>query len=202
MAIYLTLKNQVASDLHRSDLSSQIVQAISDAIQYYERESWWFLEGRKTMTTVAGQAWYAVPSDLLNFDNLLITISGNKVPLNRIHYTTMDNYDSGSYQGQPYEWTFYDNQIRFYPVPDTAYTITLSDSDQLDALSSNSDSNSWTTDGYSLIRHRAVWDIYMNHLKSPDMASLAKSSELEAHKSLRQLHDLKTSTGKIKKTDW
>ncbi len=197
----LALKNQIAGDLHRDDLSSQIAQAITDAITHYERERWSFLEGRATMTTINAQAWYAVPTDVLSFDNMIVTLSGARCPLNRTDYLSVDNYDTGQYTGVPTEWVYYADQIRLYPPPNSAYTITLSYHKKLSALTDD-DSNAWTTDAKDLIRFRSEWDVYLNYLKAVDMAKIAKSAEGESYVSLKNITAMRATTGFLTKTKW
>lgn len=201
MATLSDIKSLVAGDLHRGDLTAQIATAITDAIDYYSREKFYFLEGRATASTVNGEAFVAVPSDMQSLDSLLITISGSKSPIERVNYIEIDEMDSGSYTGSPSMWAYYADQIRLYPVPNAVYTITLSYHKKLSALSDNG-SNAWTTDARNLIRHRAVWDIYLNYLKAEDMARFAKASELDEYGSLIGLDSRRGASGRLRKTDW
>ena len=50
---------RIQDELARTDLSSQILYAISDAIKAYESERWFFAETRDmTITTVNQQGFY------------------------------------------------------------------------------------------------------------------------------------------------
>src|SRR6185437_14409038 len=59
MASYLDLQTAIASDLTRSDLTSQIQSAVQDAIAQYETDRFWFNTTRSlTFNTVPGQSQY------------------------------------------------------------------------------------------------------------------------------------------------
>lgn len=202
MATLTELKNKVTTDLHRSDLSALASAAISAAISHYEKERWWFLEGRGTATTTAGQAFYGLPSDLLSHDGLLITISGGKEPLRQVSYREIDETDSGLYTGIPAEWAYYADQYRLYPAPNsTTYTLTLSYHKQLPALS-DSGSNAWSGVAYELIRYRAGWDVAKHYMRAYEFAAMLKESEREEYSALLSLNTSRTMTGSIIKTSW
>lgn len=202
MSTLLQLKTNIASELHRSDLGTQIANAITKAIDHYSKERWWFLEGRGTSTTVSGQAFYAIPTDLQNFDSLLVTISGSKSPLTRKSYNEIDAIDTGaSNTGQPSIWAYYADQIRYYPVPNNSYTMTLSYHKKLATLT-DSDSNSWTTDAENLIQYRATWDVLNHYLKDREGATFYKQSEAEAYAQLQHLNTARISSGKTRKITW
>src|SRR5512147_2067532 len=126
MSTLTNLKNKIAEDLHRSDCTTQRNDAVVSAIKHYERQPFWFLEGRAELTTSASQTWYGPPSDLKGFDSLLVTISGTKTPVDRVHSSEIDEDDPGNVTGIPSEWAYYNDNLRFYPTPNAAYVMTLS----------------------------------------------------------------------------
>jgi len=201
MSTRTDLQNRIEQDLHRTDLSAHVSTAIDSAIRHYERKPFWFLEGRATLTTSASQTWYGVPSDLKGFDNMLVTISGSKDPLTRRHYVDIDEQDEGIATGTPAEWTYYQDQIRIYPIPNGQYALTLSYKKSL-PTATGSASTSWTNEGFDLLRYRSEWDIYSSYLRLPEMAASAKQSEMEAFQSIAEESGNKVSTGKIRKTSW
>lgn len=201
MSTRTTLSNAIASDLHRSDLSTQISTAIDSAIRHYERESFWFLEGRAELTTSANQKWYGPPSDLKGFDSLLVTISGSKEPVDRVHYSEIDENDPDNITGIPSEWAFYQDNLRFYPTPNQAYVLTLSYRRSLPTETASA-STSWTNEGFDLIRFHSEQDVYSNYLKDPDSAAIAEANEAKALLSLQRENTNKVATGKIKKGSW
>lgn len=99
MSTLADLKSKIESDLHRSDKTATIATAIDAALRHYERESWWFLEGKATMSTTSSTAVYSAPPDFKGADSMLVTISGSKVPLTRTHYAEIDEKDTGNEPG-------------------------------------------------------------------------------------------------------
>lgn len=200
MATLQQLKNRIEKDIHRTDLSADVSDAISYAIDFYNKQRFWFLEGSWTFTASASQAAYAVASDLKMVDTALINISGSRTPLTKVHYTELDEKDDGRTFGAPSQWTFYNNSIRFYPVPDSAtYIFTISYHKSLDAPS-DSGSNAWTGAGFELIRHRAAADVLLHRIWNKEEAVNAKGSEQEALFSVLDETIRKISTGKLRKT--
>ena len=197
----LELKAQIADDLNRSDMTSQIANAISSAISFYSATRWWWLFGRATAETVADQAFYAVPTDMMSTDTLLITISTSKDPLDHVEYDDIDSIDSGLYTGQPDRWAYYQDQIRLYPIPDDAYTLTLSYHKKLEDLE-DSESNAWTTTAKDLIRYRALAEIYTTILKDDAMASKSVMDEGRVFSELQTLNVMRSAPRRIRKTSW
>ena len=195
------LKTQIEGDLHRTDISAQVSTAISGAIAHYSRERFWFLEGQATIPASASQTWYTAPTDLKAFDTVLATVNGALTPLIHTHYAEIAEKDTGDYTGIPSEYAYYQDQLRFYPVPDAAYIITINYHKKLSDLSAGG-SNSWTTDGSDLIRFRAEWDIYQNYLKAPENAMVVKQSEMDAYMSLLRENTGRLAVGRLRKSDW
>ena len=86
------------------------------------------------MTCVVGQANYDMPFDgLLKQDGIYIqpidndnNPIGNKIPLkwNPNYTKILGQPDIGKHQGQPNEYTMFNDQFYLYPAPDKAYRVT------------------------------------------------------------------------------
>lgn len=201
MATMQVLKNHIASDMHRSDLTTQIDYAVTSAVRHYNKERLWFNEGRSETTLSSSQVFYASPTDMIEMDSVLVTINGSKTPLGPMTYGEMDELDTGKYFGQPDYWSYYQDNFRFYPVPDSAYVVTLSYHKSLDEPSA-SGSNAWTSTAYDLIRYRAEWDIYKHYLRNPEMAQMVKESESEELVTVVKESTKKASIGFLRKSGW
>lgn len=200
MATRGALKTQILDDLNRTDMTAAASSAISSAISHYEKERWYFLEGVTDLTTSSSAAYYALPSDLLDPDNILITLSG-KQPLVEVPFLEMDRKDTGQYFGAPSEWTMYQNKIRVYPVPDQTYTLTIAYHKMLDTTS-DSASNAWTNVAKDLIRHRAVKEICLSKLKDIEGGQVANEQEKEEYSRLQGFNVQRQTTSKLTKTEW
>jgi len=196
----LDLKRQVAGDIQRSDAIAYIPDGIEAAIRHYEKERFWFLEGRATIDTVPDDPFIGLPSDAAVMDVLLITIGGSRTPMTRVDYREIDEKDDGvANSGMPTEWAYYQDNIRLWPVPDIAYPLTLSYHKTLASLS-DSDGNAWITNGFDIIRYRAGAEA-LALVKDP-RAAVLRELELQAYGAIRRMNTIRSTTGRIKKTVW
>lgn len=196
------LKNEIIDDLSRTDMTSAASSAITSAIKHYEKERWYFLEATTDLTTSSSAAYYTLPSDLLDPDSMMLWISSQKQPIYEVPYLEMDRRDSGKDFGYPSEWAMYKDQIRFYPVPDDTYTITVSYHKTLNTSVSDSASNAWTNVAKDLIRHRAVKEICLSKIKDMEGGQVANSQEKEEYDRIKLFNLNRQATHKIRKTDW
>src|ERR1700744_2111550 len=83
------LKDKIADQISRDDLTTQIAECISDAIAVYQPDRFIFSEGRDTtLSTVAGQEFYSATDDpllgsLYQFDYITVSIGTAKFDLPR-----------------------------------------------------------------------------------------------------------------------
>lgn len=196
------LKTKIAEDLHRTDLTTQIADAINAAIRYYNRNEWWFIESTTIFNTEAYQPYYDVPTGFETVDSMMITVSGSKTPIRPWTYEQMDEEDMGNTYGIPSRWAVYNNQFRLYPVPNAVYLITLSQEVDLLAPANDSDSNAWTGAAFDLIRFRAGWDVAKHKMHNADLANALKASEVDEYYSLLKEHTRMVSSGRLQKSWW
>src|SRR3984893_1497178 len=124
------MKQRIADELARGDLTSQIAYAISDAISFYQNERFIFNESRDiTFPTVAGREFYGASDNpaiplMWSLDYLILYLGGIPWPIKRRtpEYVEFAN-NNGLVTGQPYNFAWYNKQIRLGPVPDSVYTI-------------------------------------------------------------------------------
>ena len=181
MADLATLKSRIALDIHRSDLTAQIGYAIADAVTHYQSNPFEFLEAIETFSTVAGTEFYSDLDDIGSIDEVKVTVNGRKVVLEPWTYGYMESISTTTNtQSQPWAWAWYAGQMRLYPVPDAAYTITVSFKKQYGVPSSDNDSNVWTTEAEALIRAAAKKRLYRDVMRDTEGAAMAESAENEA----------------------
>lgn len=169
---------------------SPIQNAIQTAIAKWERVRFYFNEltfdaaGTGTQgtnnnpwfTTVAGQEFYglaatATIASIAHIDKLHVLISGNRYFMEgRTWQYLTDVSINATNRGQPVDYAYANEQLRFYPIPDGAYPVGAYGTKRLTALSANSDSNAWTTDAEALIRAEAKTDLFENVLQTGELA--------------------------------
>lgn len=195
MATFGDMKTRIASELHRSDLSTYISNSILSAIAFYESNRFFKGEKRGTFSTIAGQRYYGtttaspgtLPSDIVEIDSIVTTVNNRIYKLDQVSYEHLEDIDAGvtPLSGYPRLWAWYSEQIRLYPSPNNAYLLTLSYQYERPVLSADSDTNFWTEDAEELIRSRAKKDLYMTVVYDSEKASLCGTMETLAFKSLK-----------------
>jgi hypothetical protein len=137
LATYTDLQAAVASWLHRTDLTSVIPDFIALAESRISRD----LRIRKqvlstTLATVAGTQTVALPSDLLEIENIGVSSSN---PARQLHYITPEIMDekfpNGYYTDIPTAYTILGDSLVLGPTPDAVYTLAIDYYQKLTALS-------------------------------------------------------------------
>lgn len=188
MADLATLKSRIASEIHRSDLTDEIAYAISDAVKHYQSKRFAFNQTRGTLTTVSGTEFYDDLTDVASIDSITLNINARKTVLDQWSYGEMERIaTTTNTNNQPWAWSWYDEQIRLYPVPDAAYTLTVSYIQKIDVPSSDSSSNIWTNQAEELIRHAAKKRLYRD--VTMDDANAIKAEAAEQEQLARLLKD-------------
>jgi putative flippase GtrA len=204
------MKSRIADELARSDLTSQIAYAISDAISFYQNERFVFNESRDiTFKTVAGQDFYGVAANagipnVWSFDYLILYLGGIPWPIKRrtpLEVEILNN--NGLVSGQPYNYAWYNKQIRLGPVPDGIYTIRFAGLITYAAPASDNEANNpWMIDAEKLIRSRAKYELALNVLQDTDMAQIMAAQTTEAFDQLKGAANQLTGTGEVSPTQF
>lgn len=213
MTTLSVLKARIADDLRRTDLTGQIAGAVSDAIKRWEGERFWFNEKRFRIDTVANQEEYEIPGSLINTDGSELAAGENlfEVDVVRVlegssYYPLADRTEQffAEYQtpvafhtGVPNYYGIYANRIRLGPVPDKAYQIDVSGLARLATLK-DGDTNAWTDEAESLIRHQALAEIFRTVTRDPDGFQLANGAVQDALVYLKAKSSNKITRGRIK----
>jgi hypothetical protein len=181
------LKAEIADDLDRSDLTSAIGTEITRAIRFHQRTRFYFNETRDvTFSTVSGQSIYTVADNasipkFIEFDQVTLEDGTNSVELDEIfpnEWEVLTN--TGSPSGRPQRWTYFNQSIGLFSIPDKAYTVRLIGHIIVDAPTDDGDStNVWLTEAYDLIRSRVCAQLCLKKLRDPDGVQLYRPAEME-----------------------
>jgi hypothetical protein len=207
MGTLADLKSRIATELARTDLTSQIANAVNDAIKFYGRERFWFNQSRTiTFTTVNGQQAYGeadqslIPS-LIKIDDIYFT-GTTKYPLDRYSPTDFEFLTGNNIaNGKPYAYTYTDEQIFLYPTPNDAYTMRLYAHYWLPTLN-DTDTNAWTDDAEELIRTHAKQLLYLDPLEDDQAAARMGVKIPELLAGLRSETSSRMGTGRIRPTQF
>lgn len=173
------MKSRIADEIARSDLTTNIADAITTSITTYQKERFRFSESRDTtFNTVATQEFYTsadnpVISNLYYFDYLTILIGDSSFDVPRYQPEDLELLSqSGTQAGQPYAYTYYNEQIRLYPTPSAVYEMRIGGHLLIAAPTSDAATgNRWMTDGEKLIRCRSKYELAVHVTKDNEEAA-------------------------------
>jgi len=140
ISTYSELKTAVANFLARTDLASQIPDFIQLAEARMSRElETRSQEKRATATLTANDEYVALPTDLREVREVKLNTSPNTV-LEYRSPTALDSQFTGA-GGKPQAYSIVGNEIKFRPIPDSAYTAEIVYIGSLQALSDSNATN-------------------------------------------------------------
>lgn len=204
--------DKIADQLARSDLTSQIFETVSDAIVFYQPHRFIFSEGRDTsLSTVIGQEFYGVaddvllgPNGLFAFDYITVTIGTAQFDLPRYQPEDIELLtQSGTQMGQPQCYSYYDYQLRLYPVPSAVYPLTIAAHQRIAPPAfATTEGNPWMVDAERLIRGRAKYELALNYTGDLDEAQRMTAYVTEAYDELKARTNKLAGTGFVQPTQF
>lgn len=198
------MKDRIADELARSDLSTQIAQCISDAIAIYQPHRFRFSESRDVcnFNTVIGQEFYTSATNpniatLFLFDYVTITIGVSNFRVTRREPEDIELLSqTGTQRGQPQEYCYYNEMLRFYPVPSAIYPMLVAGHFSIDPPTGDSvTGNRWMTTAERLIRSRAKYELSVNY--SIDFPNLAQIMHPDTGATSDAYDEIKAQTNKL-----
>lgn len=205
------IEAQIADDLARSDLSSQITNAVNAAIRAYRFERLGFNEAyRVTATASISLDTLALSSLSVRFRKIdrvrLLRDAGDYLDLYRRDYDWIASRQDNRALGMPIEYAVYNDQILFDSVADQSYTLSIDGIKELGtgttATFSAGDASAWFNDARELVRHRAKREVYAHVLKDMELAAAAGAAEKDALGMLKAELGQMATTGFIRPTEF
>ena len=140
ISTYSELKTAVANFLARTELTNQShdFTQLAEARMSRELETR-SQEKRATATLTADDEYVALPTDLREVREVKLNTSPNTV-LEYRSPTALDSQFTGA-GGKPQAYSIVGNEIKFRPIPDSAYTAEIVYIGSLDALSDSNATN-------------------------------------------------------------
>lgn len=214
MTTYADLQADIADDLDDTtgEYSSQIKKAITGAIRYCERNTYYFNETREiTFSTVDGQEWYG-SADNANIPTLVhiagIWTEDSAGVRSTIRPSTPQELellsDNAASRGEPYAYVYFGQRIRLYPVPnDAVYTIRLQVGPyRLAPLVNDTDESAWLDEAYDMVKARAKYILFKNTIKDAALAAEALNDYADQDTALKGETTSRNATGCIQATDF
>ena len=156
-----------------------VAAAIATAIESYRTERFAFKEKRSvTFTTTDGTEFYTTTSVvalalLEKIDYVKLIISNQPYTLSKAEADWIESASvSGTQEGQPTHYCWYEQGLRLYPIPSTTgWTVRVAGNYHIAAPASDSEaSNPWMVAAEQLIRCRAKYELYEHVILDADMA--------------------------------
>lgn len=199
---YGQMQNRIADELGgRADLMSvstgmvatPIQLAILDAIRFHESDRFYFNEIRTSaaFNTVAAQEFYtstdwAEIPNLKHIDKLSVLIGSNRYYMvGRSQQYMEDVSVNPSNTGVPIDYAYYNQKLRFYPIPTSVYPVTFLGTKTFTELSATTDTNAWVDEAEMLIRLTAEWILYRDTIKDDVASQRAMGAWRAAYSSLK-----------------
>lgn len=184
-ATYGDMQTRIANEVLGSPTTSDIQNAIQDAIAEYERESFYFNDMRtfgavgsgSNLQTVAGKEFYSdidlpVLVNMPHMRKVMVVAFSNRYSLiERTPQWIDDHSISTTWQGLPTDYCWQAGSLRIYPVPNGGYPLIIDGTIRFPPLVASSDYNAWTNRGERLIRTEAKRLLFREITRDADQAS-------------------------------
>ena len=213
MTTLADLTADISDDLDDTagEYGAAILKAVQGAQRDCERFTFYFNETRDvTFSTVISQQWYGAAANaniptLVHIQEAYYTDTGGNIlilvwsPPEELEILS----DSTSATGQPSNYTYFNKQIRLYPIPNAVYTVRLQLGPyRLGALANPSDNNAWLDDAYDLLKARAKYRLWKNTLFEPGHAAEAMNDYNEQFAMLKAETSKRNGSGYIRSTEF
>lgn len=175
------LKARIAAELLRSDLTTQIANAINDAIVIYQKERFRFSDSDPanpaTFNTVVDREIYDSNDNpyigsLYKIDRLYILIGNTQQAILPEQPRVVRLYNQNTMKGQPSWYAMEGNKMILSPIPSDVWTITIEAFRNVAAPADDAEANNpWMVDAEQLIRARAKYEIALHVTRNQMMAA-------------------------------
>ena len=184
---YSALQQRVQNEVLGSPQTSDIQNAIQDAIAAYERESFWFNQVRSfgavtgslsNLQTIAGKEFYSdadlpVLVNMPHISKIRVLAFATRYPLNaRTPQWIDDQSISTTWQGLPTDWCWQAGSLRLYPVPNGGYPLILDATVRFAPLVNSTDYSCWTNEAERLIRLEAKRLLFVDIIRDSEQAAV------------------------------
>lgn len=207
MSTYTQLQSNIATTLSRNDLTTSIQEAIKRAVRYYERELFWFnyAEDSFVGSSTAQRSWtISSTNTFLYVTQVVVNYNSARYELEPANMEDIKAMDATNLNGLPSRWAMdpVDSHIVFDTNLNVTATVSYTYIKKMTTLSAVGDSNEFTNNASDLIEARACWWLYLTKIKNGAAAQAMKEEELNQLACLKGETSFKTSSGRVKPTQF
>ena len=203
MSDFGTMISRIERELRRDNLTADIKDAIRSSIDNYAAERFWFNEEEASANLTTGITALSLPADFREMDRLEILINGDRKQ--RLVQRTIEYIraqDPEATTGIPTEYAIYADQIYFDTSALSAYPLSSlyqRDLTDISASASSADTNSWMTDGETMIRQKAKSIVARDRLRNYELADQMEAEAYKAWLKLKQKTSKEIQTNQIQR---
>lgn len=206
MATFAELLTRVVNKYKGSSgtaFTTQASEALNDAIQYYQREHFWFTEGTASVTLTSGDPevttatgfptdfWYLHPDG-----GMAIVQSQCRFAVEKASVAEYDYWNSEG-TGRPCLYRELANKIQVYPYPNEAYTLEFRYIKKYASISGSTE-NDFTTYAPQLIEARALSMLFLSEgHDGTELHKFWESQEMNHLNALRLTNNQRVATGNL-----
>jgi hypothetical protein len=167
---YSDLRQLIAQDLNRDDLSDIIDDYVKGRIEFYQKDFLYVSPMTEQISTVAGQALYALPVEFVGLDRVRLAYGQVWRNLMEAEYNDLLAWDVNipPVRTIPMRWAPFGTKIRLWPVPNDSYQLELTGQGKVPAPTADTDTNFWTEAAATLIRYATTAQVRLLRLRDTD----------------------------------
>lgn len=197
---FVAMQTRVASELRRSNLSTEIKAAINDAVLEESATRYYFNEVKAlTFNTVNGTEYYS-DQNMVEIDFMYWLNGTVKMEVGLTNNDEMNIYALGNVtSGQLSCYSRVASQIRLFPIPTGVVSVYMDGYTRLTPtpLAADADTNAWMTEGERLIRARAKSIILRDVIRNMKEAALYEAIADDYKATLLDITTSRISTGTL-----
>ena len=182
--------------------TSDVQDAINDAIAYWKFRRFWFNEVSDTATLTIQSTAFPYPSNFLmpvtDDDGFNIEYGGVRYPLVKITQQVYDSVYLANGYGLPRWYARCENQeYQCYPIPNYAYTVNRHYLKDYVALSADGDTNDFSINAARLIELWALGNLVTELRQDTGMGDYYRAASQNEYRNLRVRTDKENGSGKL-----
>lgn len=205
MTTFVIMQTRIASELRRSNLTTEIKAAINDAIKDAAKDRFFFNEVKgQTFATVAATEYYSDLS-LTEVDAMYYFQGTFRYNMDLESNLDADAYAEGNVSGgQLRSYSRHASQFRLYPVPASVVTVYVDGYGRMtpSPLVNDADTNAWFTEGERYIRALAKSILLKDVIRDMSEAAVYEAIADDYRTSLVEQTTLRIGTGQITPTQF
>ena len=209
MATFGELQTRASARLKDPDntsvSASDVANVLNDAIQYWEKERFWFNEFEEPVTLTINDPAFVLaantPLYLFKEDGVVINYANARWPLKKVSPAEYDGMNTQG-RGLPFAWTERNEGYEVYFYPDVAYTAVVRGIKAYTPFatdgSANNDTNDFTIEAPDLILYEALSRLFGEFRQDPKMETYYANRAINEKKNLKLQTRRRKGTGRIK----